>query len=88
MTNPAIEFHRVDPLTGCHNFLSFVAAPWMNLLMPQSRHSSAQKTKEKIGLLRQYNNNTIDLVFLDLLSLAPGITRRYTFMPARHRLAH
>ena len=24
MTMPSVEFYRVDPLTGCHNFLSFV----------------------------------------------------------------
>ena len=26
MTTPAIEFYRLDPLTGCNNFLSFVEA--------------------------------------------------------------
>jgi len=26
MTNPATEFYRLDPLTGCNNFLSFIEA--------------------------------------------------------------
>ena len=38
MTLPSVEFYRLDPLTGCHNFLSFVEV--LNEIASQETHQS------------------------------------------------